>query len=63
MAIHNKQNIVYHCKSPQNQQVLNETNYTPHIHPMPPNCAISIPLKANPNAPSMCENITSKITY
>ena len=27
---------------------------------MPPNCAISIPLKANPNAPSMCEDITYK---
>ena len=34
MAIHIKQNIAYHCKSPQNQQVLNENQlyspYPPH---------------------------------
>ena len=32
-----------------------KTNPSSHIHPMPPNCAISIPLEADPIAPSMCE--------
>lgn len=59
-AINNKQDMAYHCETPQTQQSLIETNYTPHIHLMPPNSTISLPLKANPNAPSMCEDIIYK---